>query len=445
MTHQATREVPGPKAREILRRDQKVISPCYSRPYPAVIERGEGVWVWDVDGNRFLDFAAGIATVSTGHCHPLVVKAIRDQAGRLIHMSGTDFYYPLQVELAEKLAEIVPGGRNKKVFFGNSGTEANEAALKLARYATGREKIIAFYGSFHGRTYGSLSLTASKSVQRKGFGSLLPNIYHIPYGYCYRCDYNLTYPDCGVYCIEILEEKIFKKILPPEEVAAIFFEPIQGEGGYIIPPPNYFQELKSIAEKYGILLVADEVQSGMGRTGKMFAIEHWDVKPDIVTVAKGIASGMPIGACVSSSSLMSWEPGAHASTFGGNPLSCAAALKTIELLEGGLVENARGIGEYLMKRLEEIVEEYSILGDLRGKGLMIGVEVVKDKGSRKANPEKRDEIVQESFKRGLLILGAGSTTIRFSPPLILNQEEAEYGLKIFEESVRRVERRGDLS
>ena len=438
MATQKEEKIPGPKAREILRRDEKVISPCYSRPYPAVIEKGEGVWVWDVDGNRFLDFAAGIATVSTGHCHPEVVEAIRKQAGRLIHMSGTDFYYPLQVDLAEKLAEIVPGAKNKKVFFGNSGTEAIEAALKLARYATGREKVIAFLGAFHGRTYGSLSLTASKSIQRKGFGTLLPNVLHIPYGFCYRCDYNLTYPSCGVYCVEVLEEKIFKKIVYPEEVAAIFVEPIQGEGGYIIPPPTYFQELKGLAEKYGILLVADEVQSGMGRTGKMFAIEHWGVKPDIITVAKGIASGMPIGACVATSSLMSWEPGSHASTFGGNPVSCAAALKTIELLENGLVENARVMGGYLFKRIKEMVEEYSILGDLRGKGLMIGVEVVKDKKSGVPNPEKRDWIVQEAFKAGLLLLGAGPTAIRFSPPLILSQEEAEEGLKIFENTLQKI-------
>jgi 4-aminobutyrate aminotransferase len=432
--------VPGPKAKEVLRRDQKVIAPCYSRPYPAVIEKGEGVRVWDVDGNRFLDFAAGIATVSTGHCHPEVVKAIQDQADRLIHMSGTDFYYPLQVELAEKLAEITPGRRNKQVFFGNSGTEANEAALKLARYATGREKAIAFYGSFHGRTYGSLSLTASKPVQKKGFGSLLSDVFHVPYGYCYRCDYNLSYPSCEVHCVKFIEDVLFKKILPPEEVAAIFVEPIQGEGGYVIPPPTYLQELKSLAEKYGILLVADEVQSGMGRTGKMFAIEHWGVKPDIVTAAKGIASGMPLGACIATSSLMSWEPGAHASTFGGNPVSCAAALKTIELLEGGLLQNAREMGDYMMQRLQEMVEEHSILGDLRGKGLMIGVEVVKDKETRIPDPDKRDEIVQEAFERGLLILGAGPTTIRFSPPLVLTKEEAKEGLRVFEEAVRRVEK-----
>ncbi len=438
MTTQVPRDIPGPNAREILRRDQEFISPCYSRPYPAVIERGEGAWVWDVDGNRFLDFTAGIATVSTGHCHPEVVEAIQNQASRLIHMSGTDFYYSLQVELAEKLAEIVPGGRDKKVFFGNSGTEANEAALKLARYSTGREKAIAFYGSFHGRTYGSLSLTASKSVQRKGFGSLLSDVIHIPYGYCYRCDYNLTYPSCGVWCVEVLEEKIFEKIVSPDEIAAIFVEPIQGEGGYVIPPPTYFQELKSITEKYGILLVVDEVQTGMGRTGKMFAIEHWGVKPDIITLAKGIASGMPLGACVAPSSVMSWEPGAHASTFGGNPVSCAAALKTIELLENGLVENARIVGESMLLRLQEMVKEHSILGDLRGKGLMIGVEIVKDKESRKPNPQKRDGIVQEAFKRGLLLLGAGPTTIRFSPPLLLTQDEADQGLEIFEESVKKV-------
>lgn len=423
--------IPGEKAKALIEKDHKYISPCYIRPYPAVISRGSGVKVWDVDGNEFIDCTAGIAVVATGHCHPAIVEAIRQQAEKLIHMSGTDFYYPIQAELAEKLAEIVPGGKNKKVFFCNSGAEAVEASMKLARYSTGRKKFLAFLGSFHGRTFGALSLTASKTVQRKGFAPLIPGVVHVPYGYCYRCAYNLEFPKCNFACLHYIEDVIFKKHSPPEEFAAVVFEPIQGEGGYIIPPDGYFQKLREIMTPYDILLVDDEVQAGMGRTGRMFAIEHWGIIPDIVALAKGIASGMPLGASVARSSLCTWESGAHASTFGGNPVSCAAALATIALLEDELIENAEKVGQYILTELKKAAEKYEFVGDVRGKGLMIGLEIVKDKDTRTPSPELRDRIVMECFKKGLLILGTGDTGVRFSPPLVISRDEASKALEIF--------------
>jgi 4-aminobutyrate aminotransferase len=427
---------PGPKAKEYLKKDSKYISPSYTRVYPLVAEKGKGCWIWDVDGNKYLDMNAGVAVCSTGHAHPDVLKTVREQTEKLIHYSGTDFYYPPEIDLAEKLAEITPGGKNRKVFFSNSGAEAIECALKLVRYHTNRHYCIAFYGSFHGRTMGALSLTASKQIQRKGFYSLVPGVYHVYYPYCYRCPFNLSYPDCDFYCIDIIEDTLFRKVLPPEEVSAIFLEPIQGEGGYIVPPQGYFEKLKKLADKYDILLVDDEIQAGMGRTGKFFAIEHWDIIPDIVTVAKGIATGFPLGACISKSGIMDWKPGSHASTFGGNPVACSAALKTIELLENGLIENARRMGEYFLKLLKEIEQKYDIIGDIRGKGLMIGVEIVEDKNSKKKNKKKRNEIVQRCFEKGLLILGAGENIIRFCPPLIISKQEIETGVEIFEEVVR---------
>jgi len=430
--------LPGIKAQRILKKDKKYISPSYTRSYPAVIEQGEGCWLWDVDGNKFLDFNAGIAVCATGHCHPEVVEAIRKQAGKLIHISGTDYYYPQQVKLAEKLAEITPGAKNKKVFFCNSGTEAVEGAFKLARYYTKRHFAIAFLGSFHGRTMGALSLTGSKFIQKKGFGPLISGVFHCPYANCYRCAYNLEYPKCNLYCVDYIEEELFKKVCVPEEVCAIFAEPIQGEGGYICPPPDYFKKIRELCDKYGILLIIDEVQSGFGRTGKMFAIEHYGVMADIYCVAKGIASGMPLGAFISKSSVMNWEPGAHASTFGGNPISCMAAMATIRLLENGLIENAERIGNYLLKNLEEMANRYDFIGDVRGKGLMIGIELVEDQISKKPVPEKRNAVVYKCFEKGLIILGCGATTIRFSPPLVVTKEEADIALEIFEKSLKEV-------
>ncbi|MBM3747820.1 MAG: aminotransferase class III-fold pyridoxal phosphate-dependent enzyme, partial [Acidobacteria bacterium] len=324
--------LPGPRARAVIERDQRVLSPSYTRAYPLVVERGEGATVVDVDGNRFLDFCAGIAVVATGHCHPRVVKAIQEQAARLVHMSGTDFYYENMVTLAERLAATAPGGVPRRVFLSNSGAEAVECAIKLARYSTGREKFVAFLGAFHGRTLGALSLTASKPVQRQGMGPLLSGVHHLPYAYCYRCPYGQRAESCRVECVQAIET-LFRTVLPPREVAAIVFEPVQGEGGYVVPPRRFFEELERLARAHGILLIADEVQSGMGRTGRMWACEQLGVVPDILAVAKGIASGMPLGATIARAELMSWKPGAHASTFGGNPVSVAAALVTLELLE----------------------------------------------------------------------------------------------------------------
>ncbi len=429
---------PGPKAKEYLKKDSKYISPSYTRVYPLVVEKGKGSWIWDVDGNKYLDMNAGVAVCATGHAHPEILKTVKEQTEKLIHYSGTDFYYTPEIDLAEKLAEITPGGKNRKVFFSNSGAESIECALKLVRYHTNRHYCIAFYGSFHGRTMGALSLTASKQIQRKGFYSLVPGVYHVYYPYCYRCPFNLSYPECNFYCVSIIEETLFRKVLPPEEVSAIFFEPIQGEGGYIVPPDGYFEKLKELSDKYNILLVDDEIQTGMGRTGKFFAIEHWGIIPDIVTVAKGIASGFPLGACIAKSGIMNWKPGSHASTFGGNPVACSAALKTIELLEIGLIENAKNVGKHFLRLLKELEKKYDIIGDVRGKGLMIGVEIVKDKSSKIKDKKKRDEIIHRCFEKGLLILGAGENVIRFCPPLIISKEEIETGTYIFEEIIKSV-------
>ena len=430
--------LPGPKARTILNKDHKYVSPSYTRGYPAVIESGKGVWVTDVDGNVFLDFSAGIGVVSTGHCHPEVVKTIQEQSARLLHMSGTDFYYPNQANLAEKLAEIVPGAKNKKVFFCNSGAESVECAMKLARYHKRRTRYIAFTGAFHGRTFGALSLTASKVSQRKYFAPLLFGVTHVSYAYCYRCPFNLKYPDCDMACVNYIDDVLLKKVVPPEEVAAVFVEPIQGEGGYIVPPPRFLPALRALCDKYDILLVDDEVQSGMGRTGKMFAIEHFNTKADIYSIAKGVASGMPLGACVSRAGIMDWEPGSHASTFAGNPVSCAAALKTIELLENGLIENAAHLGEIAFKRLAALQERYDFIGDVRGKGLMVGVELVADRETKEPVRDMRNAVVLEAFKNGLLLLGAGESSIRFIPPLIIQEDELHVGLEIFERAIRKI-------
>jgi 4-aminobutyrate aminotransferase len=431
-------DLPGPEAKKVLEKDRRFISQSYTRVYPLVVKRAHGVWVEDVDSNRFLDFTSGIAVCNTGHCHPEIVASIQRQAEELIHMSGTDFYYEAQSNLAGKLAEITPGSKEKRVFFGNSGAEAIEAALKLARYHTKRSRIIAFLGAFHGRTMGALSLTASKVIQEKGFFPLVPGITHVPYAYCYRCPAHSAYPGCGCACVDWIREDLFKRSLPPEEVAAIFVEPIQGEGGYIVPPPEFHQKLLALAREFGILFVVDEVQSGMGRTGKMFAIEHWGLVPDIVAIAKGIASGMPLGAMVSQTDVMTWIPGSHASTFGGNPISCQAALATIELLQGGLVQNAAVLGEYIMDQLRGLQKRFSLIGDVRGRGLMIGVELVKDPVTKVKAIEERNRVIQACFEKGLLILGCGENVIRLIPPLIITKEEADTALTILEEVLQKV-------
>ncbi len=433
-------ELPGPEAKKVLEKDQKYVSQSYTRVYPLVVKRAKGAVVEDVDSNQFLDFTSGIAVCNTGHCHPKVVEAIKAQAEQFIHMSGTDFYYDAQSTLAQKLGEITPGPKEKRVFFGNSGAEAIEAALKLARYHTKRPRVLAFLGAFHGRTMGALSLTASKVIHERGFSPLVPGITHIPYAYCYRCPYHLQYPTCEVACVDWIREDLFKRSIPPEEVAALFVEPIQGEGGYIVPPPEFHQKLYELAKEFGILFVADEVQTGMGRTGKMMAIEHWGVTPDIIALAKGIASGMPLGATVSQTEVMDWVPGSHASTFGGNPISCQAALTTIGLLEEGLVENSARMGEYILGNLKELQKEFEMIGDVRGKGLMIGVELIKDRETKKKAIEERNAVIQRCFEKGLLILGCGENTIRLVPPLIITQKEADTALTILEEVLRQVEK-----
>ena len=424
--------LPGPKAKEVIERDQSVLSPSYTRCYPLVIKRGQGAIVEDVDGNRFLDFSAGIAVVATGHSHPRVVSAIQQQASDFLHMSGTDFYYEGMVRLAEKLVAITPGNFSKRAYFGNSGAEAIEAAIKMARYHTGRDKFIAFLGSFHGRTMGALSLTGSKVVQRRGFHPGLP-VHHVPYANCYRCPYGKNPSTCGIECVKVLEETLFKTILPSEEVAAIFVEPIQGEGGYLVPPPEFHQELRRIADKYGILLVHDEVQSGMGRTGRMLASEHFGVTPDIVTLAKGIASGMPLAATVARAEVMNWGPGAHASTFGGNPVSIAAALTTIELLEEHLLENAAAMGAHILNRLRSWPRKLRYVGDVRGLGLMIGIELVHDKETKERAPDIRDLLEKMAFERGLLILGCGPNSLRLCPPLTINRDQADFAIDTLEQ------------
>jgi 4-aminobutyrate aminotransferase len=403
------------------------------------MDHGEGSLVWDVDGRQYIDLTAGIAVTASGHAHPDVVQAIRDQAGKFIHMSGTDFYYAVQIGLAEKLNALVPGDEPKQLFFTNSGTETIEAAFKLARYTTGRTRMIAFIGGFHGRSMGALSLTASKYVQRKGFAPLVPGVSHVPFGYCYRCAYNLEYPSCDVYCVKYIEETLFKRLFSPQEVAAIFMEPIQGEGGYIVPPPLYHVRLRELADKYDILLVDDEIQTGMGRTGKMFAIEHWNVVPDITCIAKGIASGMPLGAMVAKRRLMTWPPGAHGNTFGGNPVSCAAAMATIRLIEGSYMHNAAQMGELLLGRLGRMQAAHPSIGDVRGLGLMVAVELVQDKESKEPAAGLRDAVVQKCFEKGLLILGCGASTVRFMSALNVTEDVINEGLDLFEEALAEAE------
>ncbi|HEV3100887.1 MAG TPA: acetyl ornithine aminotransferase family protein [Candidatus Dormibacteraeota bacterium] len=411
--------LPGPKAAELIARDARAMSPSFTRAYPFVMQRGEGCWVTDVDGNSFLDFTAGIAVVTTGHSHPRVVAAIEEQAKRFLHMSGTDFYYRSEIELAERLeAKILPG-TPAKVFFTNSGAEAIEGAMKLARYATGRPSYIAFIGGFHGRTFGALSLTASKASQRRRFAPLLSSVFHAPYPSASR---GITTDDSLAHI-----EELFGTIAPAESVAAVFVEPIQGEGGYLVPPDDFLPRLRELTAKNGILLVADEVQSGMGRTGHLLAVEHWDVEPDIVCLAKGIASGLPLGAFIARAEQMSWPPGSHGSTFGGNPLACAAALVTLDLLEEGLIENAAKVGAQLQDGLREIAATHSEITDVRGLGLMVALEL--------KTAEQASQLVQSAFERGLLLLTAGSRAVRLCPPLVLDSEDAATGLEIIQASL----------
>jgi 4-aminobutyrate aminotransferase len=427
--------LPGPKAQAIIERDARAVSTSYTRDYPFVMARGEGAWVEDVDGNVFLDCTAGIAVASTGHSHPTVVAAIVDQAQKFLHMSGTDFYYEPQVRLGEELSAIAPMPGPHRSFFANSGTEANEAALKLAKYHTKRQNIIAFFGSFHGRTMGSLSLTASKLTQRRGFGPFVPGVLHAPYANCYRCPVGSSPDRCAAECLRFIEEQILVHLVSPDEIAAVMVEPIQGEGGYVVPPHVFHQRLRELTSTHGMLLIVDEVQSGMGRTGKMFAIEHTGVQPDVVTMAKGIASGLPLGVATARSEIMSWPPGTHASTFGGNPVACAASLATLKLLRDGLVANAEVVGAHLMARAQALMDRHPLVGDVRGRGLMIGLELVRDRQTKERATRERDAVVRECFKRGLLVLGAGQNAIRLCPPLVLTKEQADTAVSILDQAL----------
>ncbi len=426
-------ELPGPRARQALEADARLISPSYTRSYPLVARRGRGMLVEDVDGNQFLDFSAGIAVCSTGHCHPRVVEAIERQAKELIHMSGTDFYYEQMTDFAARLSAAAPMPGPHRVYYGNSGAEAVEAALKLARYHTRRPYIIGFYGAFHGRTIGALSLTSSKITQRARFAPLAPGFFHASYPDPYHPPHGCA--DAAAACLEEIE-RLFRTTTPPEETAAIVFEPVQGEGGYIVPPKAFVQGLRAICDRHGILLIADEVQSGAGRTGKMWAIEHFGVEPDIITSAKGIASGMPLGVTLARAGIMDWTPGAHASTFGGNPVCLAAAMATLELLEKELVANAAKVGAHILQRLEDWPRRLPGVGQVRGLGLMIGIELVKDKAQRTPDAQRRDRVVKAAFEQGLLLLGCGPTAIRLMPPLICTQADADLALDILERSMQ---------
>jgi 4-aminobutyrate aminotransferase len=434
--------LPGPKAQSAVEADARLISPSYTRSYPLVAKRGRGARIEDVDGNEFLDFAAGIAVTSTGHCHPEVVAAIQKQAAELIHISGTDFYDEHLTDLAGRLSSVAPMRGPHKFFYGNSGAEAVECALKVARYHTGRQQIISFFGAFHGRTMGALSLTGSKPQQKRRFSPLVPGVTHVRYPYAYRgCTGGPEEQEAfSLGCARYIEDKLFKTVLPPEEVAAIFVEPVQGEGGYVVAPTNFLRELRAICDRHGILLVSDEVQSGAGRTGKWWAIEHAGVEPDIVCIAKGIASGMPLGICMTRAEIMDWVPGSHASTFGGNPVSIAAALATMDILDREAIANAAYVGERMLQRLEGWRESHPLVGDVRGRGLMIGIELVKDKATREPAPGLRNRVETLAFERGLVILGCGETSLRLCPPLIVNEHEASVALDILEDALTQVEK-----
>ena len=436
-----TLAVPGPNARRYVERDRAVISASYPRAYPFVMDHGQGSEVWDVDGNRYLDFAAGIAVCSTGHSHPKVVAAIKDQVDRFLHISS-DFYHPKWIELSERLAAIAPFREPAKVFLANSGAESVEAAIKVARHHTGRSQFIGFYGGFHGRTMGALAFTASKPVYRSGFLPLMSGVVHVPFPDAYRPVLQAGAGDYGETVVQFIEDVVLAHSVPPEECAAILVEPIQGEGGYVVPTDGFFPALRRLCDKHGILLIADEVQSGVGRTGKWWAIEHWGVEPDIVCTAKGIASGMPLGAIIARASVMDWPQGAHGNTFGGNPVACSAALATLDLIEESYMHNAAELGEYTLDALAEIQPRHPSIGQVRGKGLMIGVEFVTDRETRRPARKMRDRMVEKAFTHGLLLLGCGSSTVRIAPPLSISRDLVDEGLMIFEASLAEAEAEG---
>ncbi len=436
------RDLPGPKAKAIIERDKQVIAPAYPRAYEFVMDHGKGAHVWDVDGNEYLDFVAGIAVVATGHAHPKVVKAIQEQVEKFLHISS-DYYHPLWVELGEKLSQIAPFKNEPGMaFMTNSGTESVEAAIKLARSYTKRKFFIAFLGAFHGRTMGSLAFTASKAKYHADFFPWMPGVVHVPYPDPYR-PVLLSRPgeDYGETVVRYIEEQILDRLLPPDEVAGIIVEPIQGEGGYVVPPDGFFPALRQLCDKYGILLIADEVQSGIGRTGKWWAIQHWDVEPDIVASAKGIASGIPLGAILARKSIMSqWPTGAHGNTYGGNPVAAAASLATLELVEQEYMQNAAEVGAYAMDVLQEFMARHPSIGIVRGKGLMIGIDFVRSRETREPFPELRRAVELNAFRLGLLTMGCGKSALRLAPPLSITREEMDQGLKILDEAITRAEK-----
>ena len=434
---------PGPKAKEVLEKDKRYLMQSFVRWYPLVVESAEGCVLTDVDGNKYIDLNAGIAVNSVGHRNPKVIGAIKMQADKFIHYSLTDFYYDPAVELAEKLSEIAPGASDKSVFFCNSGAEAVEGAMKVARghFKGARSYIMSYIGAFHGRLFGSMTLTSSKIAQRRWFDPLLPGVEHVPYPYCYHCPFKQSFPECGYYCADFIEKYYFKKFVPPDETSAFVFEPIQGEGGYIVPPPGYWSKIRELCDKYGILMISDEVQSGMGRTGKWFAIEHWNTVPDLITVAKGIAAGMPLGAVIGKKEIMDLPRGSHASTFGGNPVSCAAASAVIDVIrEDKLLENVSTVGAYTIKRFKEMQEKHELIGDVRGKGLMIGIELVKDKYTKEPAVKELSKVLNESFKRGVAVIGCGKSTIRIAPPLSISMELMDKAISIIDDVLTHVEK-----
>lgn len=436
---------PGPKARKLIRRDKKVVSPSYPRDYPFAMDRGRGAEVWDIDRNRYIDWAAGIAVTATGHSHPKVVEAIQKQSDKFLHISS-DYYHESMVRLGERINEIAPMKEDVGVFFANSGTEAVEAAIKLARYATKRQRFIGFLGAFHGRSMGSLSFTASKYVQQERFFPTMPGVVHVPFPDPYRPVLDMHQEgDYGDAVVDYIERVIFANVLPSDEVAAVLVEPIQGEGGYVVPPPNFFPRLRALCDKHGILLIADEIQSGVGRTGKWWAIQHWNVEPDIVCIAKGIASGVPLGLMAARQSVMrKWVAGAHGNTYGGNPIACQAALATLDLVEDGMMENAAEMGEFIMDALAEMQMRHPSIGDVRGRGLMIGVEFVQDKTTRQPAPNLRSDVVNNCFQSGLMVLGCGRSTLRIAPPLMIQKPLVQEALELFEDAVTAAEKKHKL-
>jgi 4-aminobutyrate aminotransferase len=436
-----TMALPGPKAKEYLERDRAVTSPSYARDYPFVMDHGRGSEVWDVDGNRFVDFAAGIAVCSTGHSHPAVVAAIKEQVEQFIHISA-DYYHPKWIQLGERLDLIAPFSEGAKTFMTNSGAESVEAAIKLARHHTGRQQFIGFFGSFHGRTMGALAFTSSKPLYRSGFLPLMGGVTHVPYPDPYRPWLHSSRADYGEAVVDYIEKVVLARSVPPDDCAAVLVEPIQGEGGYIVPPDGFFPALRRLCDKYGILLIVDEVQSGVGRTGKWWAVQHWGVEPDMVCAAKGIASGLPLGATIARDSVMDWPTGAHGNTFGGNPVSCSAALVTLDLIQNGMMQNAAEMGHYMLDALSEIAVRHPSIGQVRGKGLMIGAEFVTDRKTKQPAKKLRDRIVHKAFSHGLLLLGCGESVVRFAPPLNITRDLIDEGLEAFEASVTEAEAEG---